>query len=606
MIVISFDDLPWNAFGCYGNDFHETPHIDRLAMSGMRFTQAYAAGPVCSPTRAALLTGLFPARTGITDYLRPESAPGNRYLAPRFRTVPEHIGERGYRSALVGKWHLTEDYSGAYRTRRGNPYAHRFDDVLLSEEKFVGGGDMFFPYNFMPSVTRGRRGEYLTDRIGADAASWIDQHADRPFFLHISNYAIHRRWRAEEDLIRKYRRKKRRNPQFDNNRYRPEVAAMVEHCDHQVGRIVRAVADAGIAENTLILITSDNGGAVPPSNRPLRGGKGSLNEGGIRVPLIAYWPGTVLAGATSDAVVSTVDICPTVKDLAGAGEGVGMDGVSLAGVLTRQEGLTRDCYWYYPHFFSGSVPSAAIRSGRYKLIKRLRAGAIELYDVVDDPRERADLAEREPLVARRLHRKLRRHIRAMKRVPRPPTARAFPVRVTRGILAGRNPDLDVLPQLRRVPTSPDFALILDTGFDEGREMSDRTLRNERPQASVGLVKDTDNYLRVTYDHDRRTVGWTLVIGGVDRTGAGEPEPLDALDGTVDLSGNKARLAMSISGTTVGVYADQGRGWEFLFLLEIGGSVALAEPEVRAEWRCAFGVGLPEGSHTVGRYAIRQR
>ena len=166
MIVISFDDLAWNAFGCYGNDFHETPHIDRLAKSGMRFTQAYAAGPVCSPTRAALLTGLFPARTGITDYLRPESAPGNRYLTPRFRTVPEHIGERGYRSALVGKWHLTEDYSGAYRRRQGNPYAHRFDDVLLSEEKFVGGGDMFFPYSFMPSVTRGRRGEYLTDRIG--------------------------------------------------------------------------------------------------------------------------------------------------------------------------------------------------------------------------------------------------------------------------------------------------------------------------------------------------------------------------------------------------------------------------------------------------------
>jgi hypothetical protein len=307
-------------------------------------------------------------------------------------------------------------------------------------------------------------------------------------------------------------------------------------------------------------------------------------------------------------VVSTVDICPTVKDLAGAGagEGVGLDGVSLAGVLTRQEGLTRECYWYYPHFFSGSVPSAAIRSGRYKLIKRLRTGAVELYDVVDDPRERTDLTEREPLVARRLHRKLRRHIRAMRRVPRPPTVRAFPVRVTQGILDRRDADHEVLPQLRRVPNSPDFALILDTGFDQGREVSDRTLRSARPEASLGLVKDADNYLSVTYDHDRRTVDWTLVIGGINRTGAGEPKPLDALDGTVDLSGTKARLGMSVSGTTVGVYADQGRGWEFLFLLEIGGSVALADPEVRAEWRCALGAGLPEGSPTSGRYSIRQR
>ncbi len=415
VIVISFDDLPWTGLGCYGNDFYETPNIDRLADSGMRFTQAYAAAPVCSPTRAALMTGLFPARTGITNYLDEEAVPGNRFLAPRFRTVPEYVAERGYRSALIGKWHLTEDYSGPYRRRPGNPYVHGFDDVLLSEEKYIDQGDMFFPYRFMPSV-RGRTPRYLTDRIARESAGWITRHADQPFFMHISNYAIHHRWQAPGDLIDKYRRKKRLHPEFDNDRYLPEVAAMVERCDDQVGRIDQAVRDAGIADNTLLLITSDNGGKVAASNRPLRGEKGTLYEGGIRVPLIASWPGAVPAGTTSDAVVSTVDILPTIKELAGASDRGSLDGFSLAGVLLHQQDLNRDAYWYYPHHFTDvGVPSAAIRSGDYKLIERLKTGKLELYNIAAEPRERTNLARREPLIAAELHRKLRRHIQAMKR-----------------------------------------------------------------------------------------------------------------------------------------------------------------------------------------------
>jgi arylsulfatase A-like enzyme len=391
VIVISFDDLGWNGFGCYGNDFHETPHIDRLAAEGMRFTQAYAAAPVCSPTRAALMTGLYPART-----------------------IPEPLARRGYRSALIGKWHLTEDYSGPYRKRKGNPYAHGFDDVLLSEEQYIGLGDGFFPYSFMPSVTRGRPQQYLTNRIARDSASWITRHADRPFFLHVSNYAVHSPWEASERLIAKYRRKKRTNPQFRGRRYVPLIAAMVERCDRQVGRIVQAVGAAGIADNTLILVTSDNGGDVNATNRPLRGGKMSLYEGGIRVPLIAFWPGTVPAGTTSNAVVSTLDVLPTIQDLADAGDWSGLDGVSLTGVLLRQQQLTRETYWYYPHTHSTGVPSAAVRSGRYKLIKKLSSGKIELYDIVDDPRERTNLADLEPTITRRLHRRLRRHIRQMR------------------------------------------------------------------------------------------------------------------------------------------------------------------------------------------------
>ena len=191
----------------------------------------------------------------------------------------------------------------------------------------------------------------------------------------------------------------------------PGIAAMVERCDRQVGRIVQAVGDAGIADDTLILVTSDNGGDVNATNRPLRGGKMSLYEGGIRVPLIAFWPGTVPAGTTSNAVVSTLDVLPTIQDLADAGEWSGLDGVSLTGVLLRQQQLTRETYWYYPHTHSaGVVPSAAVRSGRYKLIKKLHGGKVELYDIVDDPRERTNLADLEPTITRRLHRRLRRHI----------------------------------------------------------------------------------------------------------------------------------------------------------------------------------------------------
>ncbi|WP_188111363.1 sulfatase [Nocardioides antri] len=633
VIVISFDDLAWNDFGCYGNDFHETPNIDALAERGMRFTQAYSAAPVCSPTRAALMTGLFPARTGITDFLRDESAPSNRYLDPRLRTVPEHVAGQGYRSVLVGKWHLTEDYSGPYRSRNGNPYLHGFETVALSEEKYIGLGDMFFPYRFMPSVTAGEDREYLTERIGADTARWISSHAQAPFFMHVSNYAIHYRWRARARLVRKYERKKRRNPRFHSDRYRPVIAAMVEHCDRQVGQIVTALRDAGIADNSLVLITSDNGGAVRASNRPLRGGKGMLYEGGIRVPLIAFWPGTVPAGTTTDAVVSTIDIAPTIKDLANAGGWGGLDGVSLAGLLTRQAALERRShYWYYPHHTAGGVPSAAVRSGRYKLVKELRTGAIELYDLVDDPGERTNIARRRPRVARTLHRRLRSHIAEMRRVPEAPSARDFPTlsarvdpsradavhqvlalagsaRVERRderLVVSATAPARVLLQSSRAPAGEHFAVTLDPGFSAQRDSSGPALRSDRPQAGIALAKDADNYLSVTYDHDRRTVGWRLVTGGIDRTHAGEPEPLDALVGTVDLSRPDARLGMSVSGSTIGVYADQGEGWEFLFLLDIGGLVDLTDPQVRREWSHAVEVGLAGGSHAADSYEIRRR
>lgn len=626
IIVLSFDDLGWNALGCYGNEFHETPHIDRLAERGLRFTQSYAAAPACSPSRAALMTGLFPARTGITNFLRDEPASSNLYLKPKFKTIPEQLAKRGYRSGLIGKWHLTEDYSGPYRQRDGNPYAHGFDDVQLSEEKYIGWVDWFYPYRFMPSVRGGTSREYLTDRISRDIDRYVKKHSDDPFFLYVSNYAIHYKWKARESLVRKYRRKKRRNPEFHHNGCKPEIAAMIERLDRQVGHLVRALEDAGIADNTLLLITSDNGGAVNRMNNPLTGDKGSLYEGGIRVPMIAYWPGTVAPG-TTDEVVSTVDILPTAKRLAEAGGVSGFDGVSLTGVLAGERLPDRDLFWYYPHHLSGSVPSAAVRSGRYKLIKKLRTGRIELYDIEADPRERDNLARSERDVARQLHRKLKRHLAEVRRVAPAPSARNFPRREVTGdpgsehdlvtiagtahaeviggrLVASARTPASLLMRSRRGVQQDDFGFALDPGFapEPGQRPAPR--RSVDPVIGMGLAKDAANYLRVGYDHQRRTVDWDLVVDGVSRKI--EPEPLTALEGTVDLSAADARLGLSVRDGTVGVYADQGRGddWEFLFLIDIGGVIDLSDPAVREEWRYAVGVDLASGEHALGEYVVR--
>lgn len=577
VVVVSVDDLAWNALGCTGNDFHETPNIDRLAARGMRFTQAYAASPVCSPSRAAMMTGLYPARVGITNFLRDQTAPSNLYLEPRYRAVPKAVNGRGYRSALIGKWHLTEDYSGPYRQRQGNPYDHGFDDVLLSEEKYIGWCDYFFPYRFMPGVRGGKRQEYLTDRISRDLADYVRKHRRTPFFIHVSNYATHYKWKAPKGLIRKYKRKKRRNPEFRSSRYRPAIGAMVERVDRQVGLLVRALRDAGIEENTLILITSDNGGAIKPSNRPLQGGKGSLNEGGIRIPLVAYWPGTIEGGVVSDAVVSSLDILPTVSRLAGAGGAGRVDGVDLSGLLLGGAAPDRELYWYYPHHLSGAVPSAAVRSGRYKLIKRLRTRKLELYDITVDPRERRNLATREKAVTRRLHRKLERHLRAVDRVPGPPDSERFSAVYPRGRVAGR-----AASEVFSVVAAPAPA-------GSGGLAATR----------VGLVRDESNSLLVDYDPVAATVGWRLLLDGVPQVV--EPEPLGGLAGTVDLGAPGARLGLSMADGTVAVYVDQGRGagWEYLFLVDVDGAVDLSDPAVRQAWRLVTEApALPETRFTL--------
>lgn len=570
VIVVTIDDLGWRELGCYGNTFNETPQIDRLAREGTRFTQAYAAAPLCSPTRAALVTGRYPGRTGITDYLRGEGAVSDLHLSTRYRSIPEVLKPRGYTTGHIGKWHLTETYHGHYRSRPGNPYAHGFDEVIASEQRYIGGGDYFHPYFFLPGLPAREPGEYLTDRLAQEATRFIRRHRGEPFFLHVANYAVHSDLRAKPGLLAKYRDK----PGAGQNGARPLLAAMLESIDQQVGRIVRTLKDLGIARNTLLLITSDNGGPHRPANQPLRGGKGQLYEGGIRVPLVAWWPGSGVAGQVSDELASTIDVLPTAAALAGADVPAGVDGINLAPVLRGLPTERDTLFWAYPHHIGATHPHAAVRHGGHKLVRRLRTGRDELYDLVADPGESTDIARRDPATRERLAGLLSEHLDRLDLFAPVPGVTNYPRQATTG-------PLRPLPgrPLRR-GTEPlgsgRFALSIPTS---------RLLAAGRHTIRIGVAQDADNYLVLRYSHRRRGVGWELRHRG--RLLARGAEPLHRLNGTVDLSRPGARLGMAVRGSQVTAYADQGSGrWEMLFRFDVGGVVDFGERSVRRRYRFA--------------------
>ncbi len=392
IILIFIDDLGWAELGCYGNRFNETPNIDQLAAGGTRFTDAYSAAPVCSPTRASLMTGQYPPRVGITDYLR---ADDEKHLSPEQETFVSPMKSRGYKTGLIGKWHLMGDYG----KKRGAPSRHGFDEVICSETGYIAGGKYFHPYFFMKGVEAREEGEYLTDRLSVEAVDFISRHKREPFFLFLSHYAVHTRLAAKRDKINKYKGKlgagKRKN--------HPVLAAMIESIDEGVGQILDKLDRLGIADDTVVIFTSDNGGEHRvTSNAPLRGGKSQLYEGGIRVPLIVRWPGKAGRGRVCKVPVNTVDLCPTFLDLAGATreDRHAIDGESLVPLLKGRQDLKRDAlYWHYPlakpHFLGGRS-SGAIRKGDYKLIAFYETGQTELYNLKADPGERQDLTPTMP------------------------------------------------------------------------------------------------------------------------------------------------------------------------------------------------------------------
>ncbi len=402
IIFILMDDMGWRELGAYGNRFNETPNLDRLAASGLRFTQAYAAGPVCSPTRAAFMTGQYPARIGITNYLEVND---DHFLSPDYITINERLKSVGYVSALIGKWHLTGDYE----KRRGAPQLHGFDQVIASETKYIGNGDYFHPYFFMPETPAREPGEYLTDRLNTEAVDFIKRNRERPFFLYLAHYAPHTALAAKPDVLRKYSRK----PGAGKEQNNPALAAMLESVDEGVGRIMRTLDEFGLSENTLVVFTSDNGGEIGvTTNAPLRAGKKTLYEGGLRVPAIMRWPALIKPGTTSATPIMTVDYYPTFLEVADVRRDrrQAVDGVSLVPLFKGNGRLRRDTlYWHYPLAKPNSLESRScgvIRHGDFKLIEFYDTGKVELYNLRNDVGEQRDLAPAMPGKVLKLHRML--------------------------------------------------------------------------------------------------------------------------------------------------------------------------------------------------------
>jgi len=412
------DDLGWRDVGCYGTKFYETPHIDRLAREGMRFTDAYAACPVCSPTRASILTGKYPARLNLTDWIPGQREKNPKLLVPKFNqelpleevTIAEALKAAGYACASIGKWHLG-----------GEPYYPDKQGFDLN----VGGTAKgqppryFSPYG-IPTLADGPKGEYLTDRLADEAEKFIEQNRDRPFFLYLPHFAVHTPIQGKEEITAKYARKPP-----DGDQKNATYAAMIESVDQSVGRVMKKLDALGLADRTVVFFMSDNGGlAGITSNAPLRAGKGTLYEGGIREPMIVKWPGVVRSGTTASTPVTSTDFYPTILEMAGLPPKPEqhVDGLSLMPLLKESGPLRRDTlYWHYPHYHR-TTPAGALRRGDWKLIEYFEDGRVELYNLKEDLSETKDLATTMPEKARELQKMLadwRRSVGAQMPTPNP-------------------------------------------------------------------------------------------------------------------------------------------------------------------------------------------
>ncbi len=427
VILILIDDMGWRDLGCAGSRFYETPNLDALAARGVRFTHAYSAAPVCSTTRASLLTGKYPARLGLTDWLPGRrDMPSQKLLRPPLAdhlplaevTLAEALKSAGYRTAHLGKWHL----GGLEHS----PEKQGFDPNLGGTATGSPPGGYIA---FRTPTLELAPGEYLTDRLASEAEKFIEASDQQPFFLYMPHYAVHIPLQAKEELVARYRDRMVAGEPQSNAIY----AAMIQSVDESVGRIVRKLAALGLTERTLILFTSDNGGlsvregpnTPATSNAPLRAGKGYLYEGGIRVPMIAAGPG-IGRGVTCAEPVISADLYPTLVEIAGARPpgGKAVDGVSLLPLLTGTSHLRRTAlYWHYPHYSNqGGRPSGAVRAGNLKLVEHFEDNRVELFDLSDDPGETTDLAGTLPEDAARLRRMLaewRRSVGARMPAPNP-------------------------------------------------------------------------------------------------------------------------------------------------------------------------------------------
>lgn len=431
IVLFLADDLGWRDLGCYGNTLHQTPHIDQLAWDGTVFTQAYAAACSCSPTRASIMTGKYPARlhmTSIIEKHRGDRAPQDAPLLPpptraflplEETTIAEVLKGAGYAICLVGKWHLGE---GAHA-----PQAHGFDRAIAPPHKGMPKSYFWPQWENNPKLKGRFEGEYLTDRLAEEACQFIkDIHAEpnQPFFLHLSFHSVHVPIEAKQEKVRQYQAILNNPTGKTHQHQNAHYAAMVESLDDAVGQVLGTLKSLHLEGNTLVAFFSDNGGLAHPShvglhtpattNKPLRSGKGLLYEGGIRVPLILKWPDVIPASQRNQTPTISHDLFPTF--CAAAGKKMpdlpnreSIDGENLLPLLRDREAIfaERDLFWHYPHFSSmGGRPSGAIRSGPWKLIEHLETKQLELYHLVHDIGESKDLSRIYPDQVKRLHGRL--------------------------------------------------------------------------------------------------------------------------------------------------------------------------------------------------------
>ncbi len=445
ILFILIDDLGWRDLSCYGSTFYETPNLDRLASEGMLFTDAYAACPVCSPTRASLLTGKYPATVGITDYIdwsgkwhpqrgRLIEAPYLKGLPQSEATIAQALREGGYRTWHVGKWHLGGP--GRYPTDCG------FDVNVGGCEWGCPQNGYFSPWR-IPGMKDAPDGTYLTDHLTDAAVALIREKDDRPFFMHLSHYAVHTPIQAPRELVDKYKDKAkllgldRINPLRSGEHFRtermrqavikhrmlqsdPTYAAMMENLDTNIGRVLSALDETGQAGNTMVIFTSDNGGLAtggfwegenaPTCNLPLQAGKGWMYDGGTREPYIVRWPGRIRPSSICRQPITSPDLYPTLLEAAGLPprSSQHVDGVSFMPLLEGDTSFDRGpIFWHYPHYGNqGGQPGSSIRYGKWKLIEFLEDGGIELYDLSDDISETMDVSEAHPDKVLDLHARL--------------------------------------------------------------------------------------------------------------------------------------------------------------------------------------------------------
>ncbi len=435
VILILMDDLGWRDLSCYGSSFYETPNLDRLAAEGMRFTDAYASCPVCSPTRASVLTGKYPATVGITNWIAGNpwgklmGVPYLHALPKSEVTIAEAMKQGGYRTFHVGKWHLGPE---------GNwPKDFGFDVNVAGCHWGHPHHGYFSPWG-IATLPDGPKGEYLTDCITDEAVKLVKQESDRPFYMYLAHYAVHTPIQAPPELVKKYEEKARRlgldkvkthelggyfpclhkkDLRIENRLVQsdPVYAAMMENLDTNIGKLLNALEVAGKKDNTIVIFTSDNGGVAmsegsPTCNLPLATGKGWTYDGGVREPLLVRWPGKIKPGSTCSVPVTSTDFYPTLLAAAGlpARPRQHVDGVSILPLLQGKAELDREAiYWHYPHYSNqGNTPSCAMRAGDWKLIEFFETGKIELYNLRDDVGEATDLAGQMPDRVRTMHAKL--------------------------------------------------------------------------------------------------------------------------------------------------------------------------------------------------------